>query len=165
MKIHSGALVGETELLEEVRERRRRGESIVIANGCFDILHVGHIRYLKEAAKLGDFLIVAINSDKSVYALKGRGRPVFGEKARSVLISALPGVSAVVIFSDTTLDRLIAHIKPDIQAKGTDYTEESVPERETVLACGGKVMICGDPKDHSTRYVIDDILSGKQEEK
>ncbi len=162
--VQTGRLISEEELLEQVRRCRQRGETVVIANGCFDLLHVGHVRYLKEAATLGDFMVVAINSDESVQALKGLGRPIFGEKARAAVVGALPGVSAVVTFSDTTLDRLISLVRPDIQAKGTDYTEESVPERKTVLSCGGRICICGDPKDHSTRFVIQDVVRRSEED-
>jgi rfaE bifunctional protein nucleotidyltransferase chain/domain len=134
------------------------GKKVVLANGCFDILHVGHVRYLEGARKLGDALVVAINSDRSVRALKGEGRPILNESERVALVSALRSVDHVVVFDEGDVTRVLEILRPSIHAKGTDYTEASVPEREQVLAYGGQVRITGDPKDHSTRDVIRRIL-------
>ncbi len=133
-----------------VAEWRRAGDRIVLANGCFDLLHVGHIRYLHGAKSLGERLIVALNSDESVRRLKGEGRPLMPEQERAEILSALADVDAVVIFSEPDVRAVIRELRPDVQAKGTDYTAESVPERDTVIECGGRVEIVGDPKDHST---------------
>ncbi len=137
---------------------RAEGKRIVLANGCFDLLHVGHVRYLEAARALGDVLVVAINSDASVRRLKGAGRPVMGEGERAELVAALRPVDAVVVFDADTVDALVALLRPDVQAKGTDYTEESVPEREAVERAGGRVAIAGDPKAHSTRDLIATIV-------
>jgi rfaE bifunctional protein nucleotidyltransferase chain/domain len=136
---------------------RAEGKRIVLANGCFDLLHVGHIRYLDAARRLGDVLFVGINGDAAVARLKGRGRPLMPAGERVELLSALRAVDHVVVFDDDTADKLIAAIRPDVHAKGTDYTPDSVPERETVRAHGGRVAIVGDPKDHATRDVIGEI--------
>ena len=128
-----------------------------MANGCFDILHVGHTRYLQAAKAKGDCLIVAINSDASVAELKGPGRPILGEGARAEIIAGLEAPDFVVIFSGADVSAVIKRLRPDIHAKGTDYTEETVPERETVKSYGGQIAICGDPKDHATRSVIEKI--------
>jgi rfaE bifunctional protein nucleotidyltransferase chain/domain len=133
---------------------RRAGERITLANGNFDLLHVGHVRYLRGAKALGGKLVVAINSDESVRALKGEGRPIMPERERAEIVAALADVDAVVIFPEVDVRALIREIRPDIQAKGTDYTAESVPERDTVTECGGRVEIVGDPKDHSTSEII-----------
>ncbi len=137
-------------MLSKVAEWRRNGEQIVLANGCFDVLHVGHIRYLSGAKALGGRLIVAMNSDRSVRSLKGIGRPLMPAEERAEIISALADVDAVVIFDEPDVRALIGQIRPDIQAKGTDYTRDTVPERDEVLRYGGRVEIVGDPKDHST---------------
>jgi rfaE bifunctional protein nucleotidyltransferase chain/domain len=134
------------------------GRKVVLANGCFDILHVGHVRYLEGARRLGDTLVVAINSDRSVRALKGEGRPILNENERVALVSALRCVDHVVVFDEGDVTRVLDVLRPSIHAKGTDYTEATVPEREQVLAYGGQVRITGDPKDHSTRDVIHRIL-------
>ena len=134
------------------------GRKVVLANGCFDILHVGHVRYLEGARKLGDVLVVAINSDRSVRALKGDDRPILSENERVALVSALRCVDHVVVFDESDVTRVLDVLKPSVHAKGTDYTEATVPEREQVLAYGGQVRITGDPKDHSTRDVIRRIL-------
>jgi rfaE bifunctional protein nucleotidyltransferase chain/domain len=133
---------------------RAEGRRIVLANGCFDLLHVGHVRYLDAARRLGDVLVVGVNSDAAVARLKGPGRPLMPAAERVELLSALRAVDHVVVFDDDTADALIAAIRPDVHAKGTDYTPDSVPERETVRAHGGRVAIVGDPKDHATRDVI-----------
>jgi len=137
-----------------VAEWRRNGEHITLANGCFDLLHVGHVRYLHAAKKLGGKLIVAVNSDESVRQLKGAGRPLMPAEDRAEIVAALADVDAVVIFAETDVRALIREIRPDIQAKGTDYTAENVPEREVVLQCGGRIEIVGDPKDHSATEII-----------
>jgi len=134
------------------------GRKVVLANGCFDILHVGHVRYLEGARKLGDELVVAINSDQSVRALKGSGRPVLNQKERVALVSALRCVDHVVVFDEPDVTRILNALRPAIHAKGTDYTEVTVPEREHVRAYGGQVRITGDAKDHSTRDVIRRII-------
>lgn len=134
--------------------QRRRGKTIVLANGCFDLLHVGHVRYLTAARALGDALVVGINSDASVRRLKGAGRPLMSAAERAELLGALAAVDAVVVFEEDTVERLVGLIRPDVQAKGTDYTETTVPERAAVVAAGGRVAIAGDPKDHSTRDLI-----------
>jgi D-glycero-beta-D-manno-heptose 1-phosphate adenylyltransferase len=149
-------------LSERAAEWRRAGERIVLANGNFDLLHVGHVRYLQGAKGLGGKLLVAINSDASVRALKGEGRPVMPEQERAEIVAAMGDVDAVVIFSELDVRALIREIRPDIHAKGTDYTVESVPERDTVVECGGRVAIVGDSKDHSTSEIIRSRLSSRQ---
>jgi len=135
-----------------------KGKKVVLANGCFDILHVGHLRYLKGARALGDVLVVAVNSDESMRSIKDPGRPILPEGERIALVSALRCVDYVVLFDEPDVSRVIDVLRPAIHAKGTDYTEQSVPERDTVLGYGGEVRITGDPKDHSTRAIIDRIL-------
>jgi rfaE bifunctional protein nucleotidyltransferase chain/domain len=149
---------GRQQLRESVEQWRRAGEQIILANGNFDLLHVGHVRYLAGAKALGGKLVVAINSDESVRALKGEGRPVMPEEERAEIIAALGDVDAVVIFPELDVRSLIREIRPDIQAKGTDYTIDSVPERDAVVAYGGRVAIVGDPKDHSTSEIIRSAL-------
>ncbi len=142
------------ELTQRVAEWRRSGEQIVLANGCFDLLHVGHVRYLRGAKSLSGKLVVAMNSDDSVSRLKGEGRPLMPEGERAEIIAALADVDAVVIFDEPDVRALIREIKPDVQAKGTDYTPDTVPERDEVRAYGGRVEIVGDPKDHSTTDIL-----------
>ena len=142
------------QLQDRVAEWRRSGARITLANGCFDVLHVGHVRYLHAARELGGKLIVAVNSDESVRTLKGAGRPVMPAEERAEILSALAAVDAVVIFPEKDVRAIIREIRPDFQAKGTDYTVESVPERSEVEACGGRVAIVGDPKDHSATEII-----------
>lgn len=137
---------------------RGAGKRIVLANGCFDLLHVGHVRYLQAAKSLGDVLLVALNSDASVRRLKGPGRPLMPAAERAELVGALCAVDAVVIFDDDRADTIIARVRPDVHAKGTDYTEESVPEGDSVRAVGGRVAIAGDPKAHATADLIRTIL-------
>jgi len=137
-----------------VEEWRRAGERITLANGNFDLLHVGHVRYLQAAKALGGKLVVAINSDDSVRVLKGEGRPVMPEAERAEIVAALADVDAVVVFPEVDVRALIREIRPDVQAKGTDYTIDSVPERDTVAEYGGRVEIVGDPKDHSTSEIL-----------
>jgi D-glycero-beta-D-manno-heptose 1-phosphate adenylyltransferase len=137
---------------------RAQGKRLVLANGCFDLLHVGHVRYLQAARALGDALVVGLNSDDSVRRLKGPGRPVMPAAERAELVAAVNGVDAVVVFEEDSADSLIARLRPDVHAKGTDYTTESVPERGTVRALGATVAIAGDPKTHSTKDLIATIL-------
>jgi len=150
--------------LEQLPEMLR-DKNVVLANGCFDILHVGHVRYLEEARKLGDTLVVAINSDRSVRALKGPGRPILNESERTALVSALRCVDHVVVFDEPDVRRVLDVLRPSIHAKGTDYTENTVPEREYVRAYGGQVRITGDAKDHSTRDVIRKIADTREKKK
>jgi rfaE bifunctional protein nucleotidyltransferase chain/domain len=141
-------------LKQRVAAWRQAGESITLANGCFDLLHVGHVRYLHAARQLGGRLIVAINSDDSVRALKGEGRPLMPASERAEILSALADVDAVVIFPEPDVRALIREVRPDVHAKGTDYTAETVPERDVVAQCGGRVEIVGDAKDHSATEII-----------
>jgi len=135
-----------------------QGKSVVLANGCFDILHVGHLRYLQGARALGDILVVAINSDKSMRAIKDSGRPILAQDERVALVSALRCVDYVVLFDEPDVSRVLDVLRPAIHAKGTDYTEQTVPERDQVLSYGGKVRITGDSKGHSTRDIIERIV-------
>jgi rfaE bifunctional protein nucleotidyltransferase chain/domain len=147
-------ILGRQQLRERVEQWRRAGERIILGNGNFDLLHVGHVRYLHGAKKLGGKLVVAINSDESVRALKGAGRPVMPAEERAEIVAALGDVDAVVIFPELDVRALIREIRPDIQAKGTDYTVDSVPERDAVAEYGGRVAIVGDAKDHSTSEIL-----------
>jgi D-glycero-beta-D-manno-heptose 1-phosphate adenylyltransferase len=142
------------ELQQAVAKWRRAGDAITLANGGFDLLHVGHVRYLRAAKQLGGRLVVAVNSDASVRALKGEGRPLMAAEERAEILAALADVDAVVIFPDPDVRAIIREIRPDVHAKGTDYTAETVPERDEVIACGGRVEIVGDPKNHSTSEMI-----------
>src|SRR5208283_607695 len=155
-------ILGREQLRMRVEEWRRAGECIVLANGNFDLLHVGHVRYLRGAQELGGKLVVAFNSDDSVRALKGEGRPIMPAEERAEIVAALGVVDAVVIFPELDVRALIREIRPDIQAKGTDYTEDSVPERDAVVEYGGRVAIVGDPKDHSTSEIIRSKLGPRQ---
>lgn len=145
-----------------MEEWRRAGERITLANGNFDLLHVGHVRYLHEAKALGGKLVVAINSDDSVRALKDEGRPVMPEHERAEIVAALADVDAVVVFSELDVRAIIREIRPDVQAKGTDYTADSVPERDAVAEYGGRIAIVGDPKDHSTSEILRRRLSPRK---
>jgi rfaE bifunctional protein nucleotidyltransferase chain/domain len=147
-------ILSREELRQRVAEWRRDGERITLANGCFDVLHAGHIRCLHAARELGGKLIVAVNDDASVRALKGEGRPVMPAEERAEILAALTDVDAVVIFPEADVRAIIREIRPDFHAKGTDYTVESVPERSEVEACGGRVAIVGDPKNHSATDII-----------
>lgn len=149
-----GQIVERGALAETVAGWRAAGESVTLANGCFDLLHVGHVRYLQGAKALGGKLVVAINSDESVRRLKGPQRPAMPEQERAEIIAALGCVDAVVVFDEPDVRALIREIRPDVQVKGTDYTRESVPERDEVMAYGGRVEIVGDPKDHSTTELL-----------
>ena len=142
-------------MLDALARERRAGKRIAFANGVFDVLHVGHVRYLQGAAAVADVLVVAVNGDESVRALKGEGRPVMNERERAELISAIRGVSYVTIFHEDSPSRLLEALRPDFQCKGTDYTPDSVPERDVVRSYGGKVVIVGDPKDHSTTAILE----------
>lgn len=141
-------------LIDRVREARERGLTVVLANGCFDVLHAGHVRYLEAAKSIGNILVVGINSDQQVARLKGPGRPLLPESERAEIVAALAAVDLVTIFDEPTVAELLMAIKPDIHAKGTDYTEDSVPERDVVRSFGGRTAIVGDPKDHSTSEMI-----------
>lgn len=149
-----GVIVSEKELADAVLQDRAHKLTIAFANGCFDLLHAGHVRYLDAAAREADRLIVAVNDDESVAALKGEGRPILAAADRAELVAALRGVSYVVIFSGRTVERLLARIRPDVHCKGTDYTVDSVPEREVVAAYGGRTAIVGDEKAHATRDLL-----------
>ena len=155
-------ILSREELRERVRHWRRAGERITLANGNFDLLHVGHVRYLRGAKALGGRLVVAINSDESVRTLKGEGRPVMAAEERAEIVAALADVDAVVIFPELDVRAIIREIRPDIQAKGTDYTAESVPERDVVVENGGRVEIVGDAKNHSTSEIIRSRLSPRK---
>ena len=149
-----GKILSRSELRSQVQEWRGAGERVTLANGNFDLLHVGHVRYLRAAKALGGKLVVAINSDESVRALKGEARPIMPENERAEIIAALADVDAVVIFPELDVRAIIREIRPEIQAKGTDYTADSVPERDTVAEYGGRVEIVGDPKDHSSSEIL-----------
>jgi rfaE bifunctional protein nucleotidyltransferase chain/domain len=141
-------------LVARVRAEKEKGRSIVLANGCFDVLHVGHVRYLEGASALGNILVVGINSDNQVTRLKGQGRPILPELDRAEIVASLKAVDLVTIFDEPTATELLLSIRPDIHTKGTDYTEETVPERDIVRSFGGLVRIVGDPKNHSTSDLI-----------
>lgn len=147
-------ILGRDELAAEVARLRANGAVIVLANGCFDLFHAGHIRYLTAAKELGDVLVVGINSDEQVARLKGEGRPYIPEDERAEIVSSLRAADIVTIFPEPTVEELILAIRPDFHAKGTDYTTDTVPEREIVRSYGGKVAIVGDPKDHSSTDLI-----------
>ena len=144
-------------LREQAEVWRNAGEPIILTNGVFDMLHVGHVRYLQGAKALGGRLIVAVNSDESVRRIKGPSRPLMPENERAEIVAAIEGVDAVVIFSEPDVRALIRELRPSVQAKGTDYTRENVPERDDVIACGGRVEIVGDPKNHSTTALIEQL--------
>ena len=147
-------IVSESELVQEVARDRAAGRTVALANGCFDLLHVGHVRYLDAAAAEADRLIVAVNDDPSVAGLKGAGRPILPASDRAELVAALRGVDYVVVFGDPNVERLLLLLKPDVHCKGTDYTVESVPERAIVLQYGGRTAIVGDDKTHATRDLL-----------
>ncbi len=155
-----GEVLTREDVIARAADARRQGRTIAFANGCFDLLHVGHIRYLEAAAQEADVLVVAINDDGAVRALKGAGRPILPAEARAEMVSALRCVDYVVIFAEPTVGSLLEALRPDVHCKGTDYTVETVPERDIVRAYGGRVAIVGDPKDHSTRDVLARIASG-----
>ncbi len=154
-----GQVVTRAQLAELVAVDRAAGRTVAFANGCFDLLHVGHVRYLQAAAREADRLVVAINDDEMA-SRKGPGRPVLQAAERAELVAALRGVDYVVIFPEPTVDPLLRLLKPDVHCKGTDYTVDSVPERAVVQAYGGRTAIVGDPKDHSTRDLLARIARG-----
>ena len=147
-------IVSVEQLAPKLRERKSRGERVVLANGCFDVLHVGHARYLEGARREGDVLVVAINSDNSVRSLKGEGRPILPAEARARLVAGLAAVNYVVVFDEADVTHLLSVLRPDVHAKGTDYTVDTVPERETARSLGVRIAIVGDPKQHSTRELL-----------
>ena len=147
-------VVTREQLADLARQWRAAGDRIILTNGCFDLLHVGHVRYLEAAKALGRRLVVGVNADATVRQLKGEGRPRTPEAERAEILAALACVDAVVVFPEPDVRALIRDLRPDVHAKGTDYTEQSVPERDTVLECGGRVAIVGDPKDHSSTEAI-----------
>ena len=151
----SSQIIPRKGLSDYARTVRERGDRVILANGCFDLIHAGHVRYLAGAKALGGMLLVAINSDEQVIALKGDGRPAMPEQERAEIIAAFRFVDAVTIFDETTVEEIIRIVRPDIHAKGTDYTTETVPEREIVHEYGGQVAIVGDPKDHSSTALLD----------
>ena len=152
-----GEILDLDDLASRVSDDRKRGLSVAFANGCFDLLHVGHIRYLQASSAEADRLIVAVNGDGSVRALKGLGRPILPAADRAELVASLRGVDYVVIFEEPTVAALLDRLRPDVHCKGTDYTSETVPEREIVRRYGGRIAIVGDPKDHSTRDLLSRI--------
>ncbi len=154
-----GEVLTRDALIARVRAERAAGRTIALANGCFDILHVGHVRYLEAAAREADVLIVAINDDASVKVLKGENRPILAAEHRAELVGALRSVDFVIIFPESTVTPLLDALRPDVHCKGTDYTADTVPERETVKAYGGRIAIVGDPKNHSTRDLLARIAS------
>jgi rfaE bifunctional protein nucleotidyltransferase chain/domain len=154
LEFAAGVVLSEAELVRAVARDRAAGKSIAFANGCFDLLHVGHIRYVQAAAAEADRLVVAVNDDRSVAGLKGDGRPILPAADRAELVAALRGVDYVVVFGDPTVERLLLLITPDVHCKGTDYTVESVPERAAVAGYGGRTAIVGDAKTHATRDLL-----------
>lgn len=158
--VAQGRVVDVDELAALLERERADGRTVAFANGCFDILHVGHVRYLQGAAAEADRLIVAVNDDGSVRELKGPGRPIMKAADRAELVAAVRGVDYVVIFGDRTVGALLQRLRPDVHCKGTDYTVDSVPEREIVAAYGGRTAIVGDPKDHSTTDLLSRIADG-----
>ena len=151
-------ILSRDELITRIASERKNNVRVVLANGCFDVLHVGHIRYLAAARELGDVLVVGVNSDAQVERLKGQGRPIMSALERAELVDALESVTYVTVFDEPTVEELLLALKPDVHAKGTDYTEDTVPERDVVRSYGGRVAIVGDPKDHSTSAILKGIL-------
>jgi rfaE bifunctional protein nucleotidyltransferase chain/domain len=157
MREAASKIISRDLLRQKLAEHKRRGQRIVFANGCFDGLHVGHIRYLEGARREGDVLVVGVNADSSVSSLKGPGRPILDEQARALLVAALRSVDYVVLFAEPTVETLLEVLRPDVHAKGTDYTADTVPERAVAARLGIRVAIVGDPKEHSTRELLDSI--------
>ena len=157
MREANAKIVEVSDLRESLKRAKSAGKRVVFANGCFDTLHVGHVRYLQGAKQNGDLLIVGVNADESVRRLKGAGRPILDESGRAQLVAALRCVDYVVLFREENVERLLEELRPDVHAKGTDYTAESVPERAVADQLGIAVAIVGDPKDHSTRELLDSI--------
>jgi D-glycero-beta-D-manno-heptose 1-phosphate adenylyltransferase len=158
-----GDVLERGELLTRVARERARGFTVALANGCFDLIHAGHVRYLEGAAKEADRLVVAINDDDMVRQLKGPGRPLLSEAERAEIVAAFRDVDYVVIFHEPTVGPLLEALRPDVHCKGTDYTEATVPERDVVLGYGGRIAIVGDPKDHSTNELLERIRRGYRE--
>jgi D-glycero-beta-D-manno-heptose 1-phosphate adenylyltransferase len=158
-----GEVLSRDALASRVRDARASGRTVAFANGCFDLLHVGHVRYLEAAAQEADVLVVALNDDQSVRALKGDGRPILAAEHRAELVAALRCVDFVVVFPEPTVGPLLELLHPDVHCKGTDYTVDTVPERDVVRAYGGRIAIVGDPKDHSTRDLLARIASSQGE--
>jgi rfaE bifunctional protein nucleotidyltransferase chain/domain len=156
-------ILNRNDLIAAISAERGRGRSVVLANGCFDLLHVGHVRYLAGAKELGDVLVVGVNSDRQTRDLKGEGRPYVPENERAELIAALGVVDLVTIFDEPTVEQLIRDIRPDVHAKGTDYSTDTVPERDIIREVGGRVAIVGDPKDHSSTELIATVKCGNPE--
>jgi rfaE bifunctional protein nucleotidyltransferase chain/domain len=161
MRAAAAKLIERKDLPRVAKELREQGKKIVLANGCFDILHVGHVRYLTGARAEGDALVVGVNGDAGVSGLKGPGRPVLNERARALLVAALREVDYVVIFPELNVDALLAELRPDVHAKGTDYTADTVPERATAEQLGIHVAIVGDPKEHSTRELLQSVRKAR----
>jgi rfaE bifunctional protein nucleotidyltransferase chain/domain len=157
MRHASSKIVTLESLRDRLAEHKQRGQRIVFANGCFDTLHVGHVRYLNGARREGDILVVGVNADSIVCALKGPGRPILDENARALLVAALGAVDYVILFSEPSVESLLEILRPDVHAKGTDYTAETVPERATAARLGIRIAIVGDPKDHSTRDLLESV--------
>lgn len=157
MPASASKIVARALLAVKLEEEKRKGKRVVFANGCFDTLHVGHIRYLEGARSEGDILVVGVNADSSVCKLKGPGRPILDETARAQLVAALRSVDYVVLFAEPNVEPLLEELRPDVHAKGTDYTTETVPEREVAKRLGIRIAIVGDSKDHSTRELIDSV--------
>jgi rfaE bifunctional protein nucleotidyltransferase chain/domain len=157
MRQASYKIVTRESLRDKLAEHKQRGQRIVFANGCFDTLHVGHVRYLDGARREGDILVVGVNADLSVCMLKGPGRPILDENARALLVAALRAVDYVILFGEPTVESLLDDLRPDVHAKGTDYTLDTVPERATAARLGIRVAIVGDPKDHSTGGLLESV--------
>ena len=157
MREAASKIVARDVLREKLAEHKRHGQRIVFANGCFDTLHVGHVRYLEGARREGDILVVGVNADSSVCNLKGPGRPILDENARAQLVAALRCVDYVLLFAEPNVEALLEELRPDVHAKGTDYTADTLPERAVAARLGIRVAIVGDPKDHSTRELLESI--------
>ena len=148
-----------------IQSHKRKGQKIVLANGCFDLIHAGHIRYLKEAKKKGDILVLALNSDSSVQKLKGKGRPILNEKERADILSSFSFVDYITFFDEPNVEKILLELKPHVHAKGSDYSEETVPEKETVRSYGGAIAITGGPKIRSTSELLEEIASQTNKER
>jgi len=157
MREAASKIIARNVLRQKLAEHKRHGQRLVFANGCFDTLHVGHIRYLEGARREGEVLVVGVNADSSVCNLKGSGRPILDEQARALLVAALRCVDYVVLFAEPTVETLLEELRPDVHAKGTDYSAETVPERAIAARLGIRVAIVGDPKNHSTRQLLDSV--------
>lgn len=160
--VANSRILARSDLIMAIDEARTRGKKIVFANGCFDVLHAGHVRYLEAAKALGDILIVAVNSDEQARRLKGERRPLLPQDQRAEILSSFEAVDFVTIFDEPTVTELLLVLKPDIHAKGTDYTEETVPERDVVRSFGGRVAIVGDPKEHSSSGMIEELAASRK---